>query len=455
MSTLLEEIAKRIKEHDDKEKEKLEKARPKPFVLTTYELPQFVIPKTRDKKQINEFRKILTFIKLKAQALRQKGVCTVMPIPSTSKDLKMIWSNVFRGRELMIKIGLIKNFSDDYRAHGRFSYSKLYMYFYENEVKFIEYCKKNKIEVLDISIRKNKKTSKKVVKTKKEHKPKVINPSKVRIGKRLYLDKPLDMSCPEFESFLFELFKKNYPEYDKYLNMVNEINKYYLEKPEFIIKFRPSFHWNKDFTRVMNIGFRATNEDCNKKSKTERPIILEKNNLVLESDVNASVPRLNHSMNLGHWDSDPRDMYEIIFHHCYPNEVFTESIRDAMKVLLLRGYFDESVDTLKRNIWNYIDHEGLNHFQVDAEIELFREAIEKSCGPKIYGGEIYYIEACVYLSVIKELLDSGHFVWFLYDGLYATGPMIGELFEDLVNRIIEVRFNEFYEEYISNREIKL
>ena len=62
MSTLLEEIAKRIKEHDDKEKEKLKKARPKPFVLTEFELPPFVIPKTRDKKQINELRKI--FIEL-------------------------------------------------------------------------------------------------------------------------------------------------------------------------------------------------------------------------------------------------------------------------------------------------------------------------------------------------------------------------------------------------------
>ena len=126
MSTLLEEIAQRIKKHDDEQKEKLKKVRPKPFVLTQYQVPPFVIPETRDKKQANEFRKILTFIKFKAQALRQKGVCTVMPISSTSKDLKMIWSNVSRGRALMKKIGLISTFSDDYRAHGRFSYAKLY-----------------------------------------------------------------------------------------------------------------------------------------------------------------------------------------------------------------------------------------------------------------------------------------------------------------------------------------
>ena len=90
MRTLLEELAKRIKEFDNNEKEKVAKSRPKPFILTEYVLPDFVIPTTRDKKQINEFRKILTFIKKKAQPLRQKNACTIMPISSTSKDLKKI-----------------------------------------------------------------------------------------------------------------------------------------------------------------------------------------------------------------------------------------------------------------------------------------------------------------------------------------------------------------------------
>lgn len=453
MSTLLEEIAKRIKEHDDKNKEKLKKVRPKPFVLTDYKIPPFVIPKTRDKKQINEFRKILTFVKFKAQALRQKGVCTVMPISSTSTDLKKIWSNVHRGREKMKEIGLIKTFSDDYRAHGRFSYAKLYMYFYENEVKFIEYCKNNNIEVLDINIKKNKKVPKQVNKTKKRHYSKPVDPSKVKIGKRLYLNKPETMSCKEFEEYLFELFKKNYPEFEKYSKMVDEINMYYVDKPEFRIRFRPSFEWNKDFTRVMSIGFRATNEKCNLK-KEERPQLLNSNNLILESDVNASVPRLNKSMNLGHWYSDEIDMYEAIFHCCYPNEVFTESGRDAIKELLLRGYFDGSVGLLKNHIWHYMDHSGLKKNEVDEEIELFEKAIVKVCGPEMYKNEIYYIEACVYLSAIKELLDSGHFVWFLYDGLYASGAMMDELFKALVDRIIEINFNRFYKEYMSNRGVK-
>ena len=93
--------------------------------------------------------------------------------------------------------------------------------------------------------------------------------------------------------------------------------------------------------------------------------------------------------------------------------------------------------------------------EVEKEVELFEKAIVKACGPKMYKNEIYYIEACVYLSAIKELLDSGHLVWFLYDGLYASGAMIGELFKALVDRIIEIRFNDFYKEYMNNRGINV
>ena len=85
---------------------------------------------------------------------------------------------------------------------------------------------------------------------------------------------------------------------------------------------------------------------------------------------------------------------------------------------------------------------------------LLDSSIKNTIGPKIYGTEIYYIEGCVYLSVIKDILDSGHFAWFLYDGLYATGANINEVFESLVGRLIKVRFNEFYKEYVSNRSDK-
>ena len=123
MATLLEEIAKRIKEFDDREKEQIEAVRPKPRTIDKYDVPPFIVPKTRDKKQINEFRKILTFIRNKAQPLRQRDTCTIMPISSTSKDLRLIWSNVYRGRELMKKIpgGIIRDLKLLELDYGRIS----------------------------------------------------------------------------------------------------------------------------------------------------------------------------------------------------------------------------------------------------------------------------------------------------------------------------------------------
>ena len=445
-STLLIEIANRIKVFDEELKKELAKVRPDPFTISSYARHTLVIPKTRDKKQVNEFRKILTFVKIfqkRTSELRKDGVCIVTPISNTSKVLLKIWTNVSRGKKLMTKIGLIDSFTNDYRSRGRASYSKLYQYYLEVEEEFVDYCKKNKIEPLPL------------VELEEDEEPintykGPIDESKVKIGKGLYIKKPCDISCSDFEKQLFEIFKKKYPEYEKYRKMVDEINKFYIDKPEFKISFEPSFGWNESKTKVMKIGIRATNEKCNEDSD-KRPELLEKNNLVLDSDVNGSVPRLNSSMNLGHWNDDERDMYEIIFHNCYPNEKFTEDARDALKTLLIRSYFEKSVATLGRDVWNSISHDGLDENEVKDEMAILDSAIKKSVGPIMYGSEIYYIEGCVYLSVLYDLLKMGHFVWFLYDGLYASGMMMNDLFKALVNETIKLFFNEFYKEYMENR----
>lgn len=448
MGTLLEEIAKRIEAFDEELKKELEKVRPDLFTMTNYVHHTLVIPKTRDKKQINQFRKILTFVKIfqrRSGELRKEGVCIVTPISNTSKTMLKIWTNVSRGKKLMMKIGLIDIYNNDYRSWGRASYSKLYQYYLEVEKEFEDYCKKNKIKPLPLDDLEEDEEI-----TSNYSGP--IDETKVRIGKGLRIKKPSDISCSDFEKKLFEIFKKKYPEYEKYRKMVDEINKHYVDKPEFIIRFEPSFGWNDSMTKVMKIGFRATNEKCNEK-KSKRNKLLEDNDLVLDSDVNGSVPRLNSSMNLGHWNDDPRDMYEIIFHYCYPNETFTKEARDALKTLLIRGYFEQSVKTLGRDIWNNIDHTGLDEKEVKNEMALLDSAIKKAVGPVIYGSEIYYIEGCVYLSVIKDLLDMGHFVWFLYDGLYASGCMMNDLFKEMVNEMIKIYFNKFYKEYKCNRGV--
>ena len=86
------------------------------------------------------------------------------------------------------------------------------------------------------------------------------------------------------------------------------------------------------------------------RKKELRMSIRADNDLFLEFDVNASVPRLNSSMNLGFWNSDEKDMYKSIFKKCYPDEEFTNSARDAMKELLLRAYFERTTELLTRDI---------------------------------------------------------------------------------------------------------
>lgn len=446
MATNLEIIAKLIKEHDGKDKEELDRVRPHPFTISDYTVPPFVIPKTRDKKQINEFRKILTFIKKKAQYNREKDTCTVFPISSTDKDLLKIWSNVYRGRQLMKEIGLIRTYSDKFKRTGKFTFAKKYMWFYENEVRFLEYCKENGIEPLDLDL------------SPEPEEDEGIDPlhfkldeTKVRIGKGLYLNKPKDLSCNEFEQLLFEIFKKNYPEYQYYSDLVKEINeKYYSNKPEFAITFKPTFRWNEKKTKVMKIGIRATNPSCNEK-KEYRPEIRKNNGFVLDFDVNGSVPRLNKSMNIGAWYDNPRDIYEMIFHECYPDEEFTTSARDAMKQLLLRGYFDQSVGLLTNHVWRAIDQDVLTNGEVKKEMTLLDQAIRKVAGPEMYGSEIYYIEACVYLGVLKDLLDNHEHVWLLYDGLYSDGIMMGGLYEAYIEELLKIYFGEFYKKYKSHK----
>lgn len=448
MTTNLEIIARLIKEHDDEDREELRKARPHPFTITDYVVPPFVIPKTRDKKQINEFRKILTFIKKKAQYNRKKFVCTVFPISSTDKSLLKIWSNVHRGRKLMDEIGLIRTYSDEFKRTGKATFAKRYMWFYENEVKFLEYCDANGIEPLDIDLSEGEEEAE----DEGDSADFVLDETKVRIGKGLYLRKPTGMSCGEFEKKLLEVFKKNYPEYQHYADLVREINeKYYSDKPEFAITFKPSFKWNKKKTKVMKIGIRATNPKCNEE-KEYRSETRKNNGFVLDFDVNGSVPRLNSSMNMGRWNDDPRDIYELIFHECYPDEEFTQSARDAMKQLLLRGYFEKSADLLTRDVWNAIDHDVLSNDVVKREMVLLDQAIKKVAGPKIYGSEIFYIESCVYLGVLKDLLDGHENVWLLYDGLYSDGIMMSELYGAFVEGLIKIYFDRFYKLYMSNRQ---
>ncbi len=444
MATFLEDIAKRLKKKSNTFESWEDNVKWKPIYLEkgSFVNPAFHIPTSRDSRIKKEFSKVLTFIYEKARSVRKKGCCTIMPIPWKSPELNKIWSNVTRGKNLMIKIGLIQEYNGKYRfGAGRFNYGKTYAYFYENELKFIEYCEENNIKAFTI---KNFNT---LANTSTNIQ---IDSSKVRIGTGLRLERPKGVSKPVFENEISKLIYKKYAELEYIQKLADEINeKYYVDYPEFRILLRLKFHWSDSGKYLTKISLRATNSLCNLK-EADKQEVLNRLNMKLASDVNCSVPRLNKSMNLGYWFTDgpgryfETDMYELIFKEMYPNEIFNQEGRDAIKKLLLRTFFENSGGLLTRDIWNNIDQTGLDQNAVNKEVLALEQAVIKVAGPEIYGPKIYYVEACVYLRVLFELLKEGKNAWLIYDGFYSTGEMMDELFDAYVKGLIKIEFDEFY-----------
>ena len=77
----------------------------------------------------------------------------------------------------------------------------------------------------------------------------------------------------------------------------------------------------------------------------------------------------------------------------------------------------------------------------------FRDAIIKAEGGKLYGSDIFYVESCVYLMTLYDLLSSGHRVWQVYDCFYSSGDEEQELFEFMISNGVKRNFEEFLEMY--------
>lgn len=105
-------------------------------------MPEFHIPESRAKAaQRRKLSKVLAFVK-RAQSIRLNTGCTIMPIPTTNKNMIAIAGSVANVSNLikfMCEIGLISIESDKYRFNSRRAggnFSKKYRYYYENEVMF-------------------------------------------------------------------------------------------------------------------------------------------------------------------------------------------------------------------------------------------------------------------------------------------------------------------------------
>lgn len=444
----LEEISSRLIDRKDYDftvtKETWEPQRADDYVL-----PAFTIKESKAKgaetKLKNKLSKVLTFIDF-VEHKRFKTGCTIIPISVTNKDNLSIWENekgVSRALSFMIEIGLISIESDRYQFGAYYekdNKSKCYRYYKENEDKVKQYCKDHDIQMYII---KNKLYSMDEIKNVHTE----IEKSKVRFASRLKLVKPAELSKTEFEKQLTLCLYENYPGLRFHIQKANEINeKYYKDYPEFRIRFQPNFTWSDDGSYVNRIGIRATNSMSNFK-KDRRSGLLKSYGFTLEKDINASVPRMTLSLNMGHWVKEDTDIYELIYRQMEPTGTFTQELRDAIKKLHMRAYFDAGDKSAGHHTWLSMNQDDIERQDVCDKIAEFRNAIIQAEGGKLYGSDIFYVESCVYLMTLYDLLSSGHHVWQVYDCFYSTGDEDQELFEYMISNGVRINFEEFLKVY--------
>lgn len=413
-----------------------------------YVLPAFVIKESSAKgaeaKLRTKLSKVLAFIDV-VKHKRFKTSCTIMPISVTAKDNLTIWKNemgVSRAIDYMMEIGLLSLENDKYQFgayYERDNKSKSYRYYKENEDRLKEYCQAHNIQMF---VAKNPIYS--LAEIQNVHKD--IDKAKVRFGTKLKLIKPAGLSKAEFEKQLTLCLYENYPGLRFHIEKANEINeKYYIDYPEFRIRFQPNFTWH-DELYISRIGIRATNSMVNMK-KEDRAEILKAYGFSLEKDINASVPRMTLSLNMGHWVDEDTDIYELIYRHMEPTGTFTTEVREAIKKLHMRAYFDESEKQVGHHTWLAMDQENIDRDDVCNKMAEFRDAIINAEGGQLYGSDIFYVESCVYLMTLYDLLSSGHRVWQVYDCFYSTGDEDQQLFEYMISNGVRLNFEEFLRVY--------
>lgn len=444
----LEEIAGRLIDKKDYDFS-VTKEHWEPQRADDYVLPAFTIKESNAKgaetKLRNKLSKVLTFIDF-VEHKRFKTGCTIIPISVTNKDNLSIWENekgVSRAISFMIEMGLISIESDKYQFGAYYekdNKSKFYRYYKENEDKVEQYCKDHGIQAFIV---KNKLYPMDEIKNVHTE----IDKSKVRFASRLKLVKPAELSKAEFEKQLTLCLYENYPGLSFYIQKANEINeKYYKDYPKFRIRFRPNIIWSDDGRYVNRIGIRATNSMSNLK-KEQRAGVLKAYGFTLEKDINASVPRMTLSLNMGHWIEEDTDIYELIYRQMEPTGTFTQEVREAIKKLHMRAYFDAGDKSAGHHTWLSMNQDEIERQDVCDKMAEFRNAIIQAEGGKLYGSDIFYVESCVYLMTLYDLLSSGHRVWQVYDCFYSTGDEDQELFEYMISNGVKINFEEFLKVY--------
>lgn len=426
------EILNRIQENKEKEKVMVDKEFPtmewNPMEASAYTVPSFY-PPTLTKPNIKKIQKVMAFVDM-VKYKRVKEGTTIMPIPTTNKQMIRLCGNqreVSRLIGFMVDIGLIGVYDDSYqfKAHrAEDNKSKIYYYYYENEVRLLEWCKEKGIEKVE-GVMKN------VIKNKNCGEI-FADREKVRFRSNLKLMKPQDMSVKDFEGVLLDCLYENYKGLRSYQEKADVINeKYYSGMPEMALRFVPSFTWDAKNNYVRKIGIRCTNslvaakkdDSVRQDGALYRSDVLRRYNLEWGKDVKSSVPRITRLLNYKEWVSEEVDVYEMIYKRYVklkevaPMPEDFIRYRDAIKALHMRAYFDSGKSMgahVCRAMGDYTRAE-----EVATEMRLLRLSIIYVEGCVLYDSEIFFHESCIYLDVLEELLGMGYFVWLCYDAFYA------------------------------------
>ena len=415
---------------------------------------KFEIPQSRQQNKTKEtLSKILAFIDSQ-KSLRFSDGVTILPLSVTNKRLLSIFGssmNISRAISFMKEIGLLSDYVTHYQYNQvieKNNKCKLYAYSKEREEDIINYCKVNSINIYK--------------KSKKHHyNVKNFPVSAVRFSSKLHLMKPANMSVAEFEEYLCQLLTVNYPALPYYQKLAEQINEtYYKDFPDLQITFKPSFTWSKGNKAVRKIGIRATNRLVSVKNEREKDDdanimykdeVLTRYGLKYSYDVPSSVPRVTYLMNHGVWLGDNIDlyknMYDLFITRC-PSEALTwdKINRKIFKSFHMAAYFDKPTmlsGHIKRHIAQKTDYKAKDWISIDNVMFSYRTAVEKTLG-KLYDSEIFYHESCIYMEVLKALLDKGYFVWQQYDCFYSDKPI------DNIQKIIK----QIAEHYITKQTNK-
>lgn len=131
---------------------------------------------------------------------------------------------------------------------------------------------------------------------------------------------------------------------------------------------------------------------------------------------------------------------------------FRDQLVPAVNVQDLISFTEKSLYFGKLNfIWcnnlirQSMEQDGVDKQDVCDTMATLRNAMIQAEGGRLYGSDIFYVESCVYLMTLYDLVMSGHRVWQVYDCFYSTGDEDQKLFEYMISEGVRRNFEEFIE----------